>query len=126
RTRQEALDSQDFKNEGTELLDRWTTPGQQTDVPSLFFREGNTTNLDGALNSRFLENGNFLRVKTIGVGYTFENSPWLSSIYLKDLRLFANLENAWVFTKYSGIDPEVANSFTSNVQTSLDFFSNPV
>lgn len=126
RTRQEALNSQDFTNAGTELLDRWTTPGQQTDVPILFFREGNTTNLDGALNSRFLENGNFLRVKTIGVGYTFENSPWLSSIYLKDLRLFANLENAWVFTKYSGIDPEVANSFTSNVQTSLDFFSNPV
>lgn len=126
RTRQEALNSQDFTNAGTELLDRWTTPGQQTDVPILFFREGNLTNLDGALNSRFLESGNFLRVKTIGAGYTFENTPWLSSIYLKDLRLFASLENAWVFTKYSGLDPEVANSFTTNTQASLDYFANPV
>ena len=126
RTRQEALNGQNFANAGTELLDRWTTPGQNTDVPKVFYGEGNTTNLVGALNSRFLENGNFLRVKTIGVGYTFENSAWLSSIYLKDLRIFASLENAYVFTKYSGIDPEVANSFTSNVQSSLDFYSNPV
>ncbi|MGH2623978.1 MAG: TonB-dependent receptor domain-containing protein, partial [Sphingobacterium sp.] len=126
RTRQEALNGQNFANAGTELLDRWTTPGQNTDVPKVFYGEGNTTNLVGALNSRFLENGNFLRVKTIGVGYTFDNSTWLSSIYLKDLRIFASLENAFVFTKYSGIDPEVANSFTSNVQSSLDFYSNPV
>src|SRR5690606_26449052 len=126
RTRQEALNGQNFANAGTELLDRWTTPGQNTDVPKVFYGEGNTTNLVGALNSRFLENGNFLRVKTIGAGYTFNNSAWLSSIYLKDIRIFASLENAFVFTKYSGIDPEVANSFTSNVQSSMDFYSNPV
>src|SRR5690606_39537449 len=84
------------------------------------------TDLEESLNIIFLSIVNILRVKTIVAGYTFENTPWLSSIYLKDLRLFASLENAWVFTKYSGLDPEVANSFTTNTQASLDYFANPV
>ncbi|WP_437920632.1 SusC/RagA family TonB-linked outer membrane protein [Sphingobacterium sp. LRF_L2] len=130
RTRQEALNSQTFTNAGKELLDRWTTEGQNTDVPKLYYGQGANINLNGNTNSRFLESGNFLRVRTIGAGYTFENEAWLKSIYLKNLRIFANVENAFVFTKYTGVDPEVMTRFTSNqsnnAQGGLDFMSNPI
>src|SRR5690606_20270876 len=67
QTRQDALNNQMFTNGGRELLDRWTTPGQQTDVPRLSYGDGNPMNLEGRANSRFLEKGDFLRMKTIGI-----------------------------------------------------------
>lgn len=126
QTRQESLNNMEFQNGGRELLDRWTTPGQKTDVPKLVYGHGASINLENSANSRFLENGNFLRLRTVGLGYTFKDAQWLSAAYLKTVRLFANVENAAVFTKYSGIDPEVANSFTSNSQSALDNAANPV
>ncbi|WP_159637138.1 SusC/RagA family TonB-linked outer membrane protein [Sphingobacterium composti] len=126
QTRQDALNNMEFQNAGKELLDRWTTPGQVTNVPKVVYGYGAAMNLENSANSRFLENGNFLRVKTIGFGYTFKNTPWLNAAYINNLKLFAHVENAAVFTKYSGIDPEVANSFTSNSQSALDNMANPV
>lgn len=130
RTRQEVLNGQNFTNGGTELLDRWTPDNTETDVPKLFYGQGANINLTGNTNSRFLESGNFLRVRTIGVGYTFDNTPWLQNIHLNNLRIFANVENAFVFTKYTGVDPEVTTRFTTNgennIQSGLDFMSNPV
>lgn len=126
QTRQDALNNQVFRNAGRELLDRWTTPGQQTDVPKLIFGHGPGMNLENSANSRFLESGNFLRLRTIGLGYTFKDAAWLNAAYLKSVKLFAHVENAAVFTKYSGIDPEVANSFTTNSQSALDNAANPV
>ncbi|KGE14723.1 SusC/RagA family TonB-linked outer membrane protein [Sphingobacterium deserti] len=126
RTRQEVLNSQTFTNAGTELLDRWTTPGQQTDVPKLFYGQAANINQVNSVTTRFLENGNFLRARTIGLGYTFDNKAWLTNMHVKNLRLFANVENAFVITNYSGIDPEAANSFTTNTQGAIDFMSNPI
>lgn len=120
QTRQEALNNMSFQNGGKELLDRWTPNNKQTDVPKVVYGHQASINLEGRMNSRFLENGNFLRMKTIGVGYSFNNAPFLSSIHLSSLRVYANVENAFVITKYSGIDPEVANSFTTNSQSALD------
>src|SRR5690606_14533704 len=126
QTRQESLNNMEFQNGGRELLDRWTTPGQKTDVPKLVYGHGASINLENSANSRFLESGNFLRLRTIGLGYTFKDAAWLNAAYLKSVKLFAHVENAAVFTKYSGIDPEVANSFTSNSQSALDNAANPV
>lgn len=126
RTRQEVLNGQSFANAGTELLDRWTEEGQQTDVPKLYYGQAANINLVGSATTRFLEDGDFLRAKTIGLGYSFNNAAWLKAVHLKNLRLFANVENAFVLTGYSGVDPEAANSFTTNSQAGLDFMTNPV
>ena len=132
RTRQDFLNNQNFANGGRELLDRWTEIGQQTDVPRLSYGDGAVINVEGNASSRFLENGNFLRMKTIGVAYTFKDVPWLKTIYLKNLRIFANVENAFVITKYKGVDPEATFTadFTENedrnVQSALDYVSNPI
>ena len=126
RTRQESLNNMEMQNAGVELLDRWTTVGQETDVPKLMYGYGAQINLENSMNSRFLENGNFLRMRTIGLGYTFKNTVFLNSINLSRLKIFANVENAFVITNYSGIDPEVSSSFTTNQAPAMDYMSNPV
>ncbi len=126
QTRQEMLNNMNFANAGRELLDRWTTPGQETDVPRLAFGYDNSINQNGSLNSRFLENGSFLRAQNIGLGYSFKNEVFLRSIHATNLRIFANVQNAFIITKYTGIDPEVGNSSTTNTRASLDNRSNPI
>ncbi|MDM1294475.1 TonB-dependent receptor [Sphingobacterium sp. N143] len=126
KTRQELLSNTNFANAGKELLDRWTAPGQQTDVPKLYYGVDNALNLNSSLNSRFLENGAYLRAQRIGLGYNFSNAPFLKSIYLSKLRVFATVDNAFVLTGYKGLDPDLANSSTSNAQPAIDFRSNPI
>lgn len=124
-TRQEALNNQYFANSGRELLNRWTTPGQRTDVPRLYYGADNQVNQVGNLNSRFLENGAFLRAQNIALGYTFNNGV-LRAIRANTVRVFAQVQNAFVITDYSGLDPELASSVTTNTSPGVDNRTNPL
>jgi len=61
-----------------------------------------TTPLD-----RFVEDGSYLRVSTITLGYTLPKK-WLSKANINSLRVYCTLNNLFTFTNYSGYDPEVA------------------
>ncbi len=107
-TRQEILLNQRFANSGTELLNRWTTPGQITDVPKLYYGLDANVNQNGDAISRFVENGNFLKLQTITFSYQF-NSESLQAMTkgaFKSARFFIQMQNVQTWTKYSGIDPE--------------------
>ena len=109
-TRQEALMNNSFQNNGREILDRWTTPGQVTNVPRLVWGQGNNINQNGIAISRFVESGDFVRLQNIGLSYTI-NSQKLSDLtngYVKSARMFIQGQNLWVWTKYTGADPENA------------------
>ncbi|MBW8683164.1 SusC/RagA family TonB-linked outer membrane protein [Chitinophaga rhizophila] len=135
-TRQESLTNMKFQNAGKELLRRWTTAGQETDVPRLFYGSGagNSLNQAGNTNSRFLENGSFLRAQNIGLGYALP-TPVLQRLKLNSLRIYAQVQNAFVITSYTGLDPEL-NAYAqaigatthaiTNRQPGLDFNTNPV
>lgn len=135
RTRQESLNQQGFAGAGRELLDRWTTPGQITDVPKLYFNSDTYALQSGNLNSRFLENGTFLRAQNLAIGYTLK-PDLLSRIHVSNFRVFAQIQNAFVITAYKGLDPELSNINSgnflsndvqvSNVQSSLDFSASPI
>jgi TonB-linked SusC/RagA family outer membrane protein len=56
------------------------------------------------LSDYWLENGNFLKVDAISLGYTF-NKNWIGPF--KNIRVYATGRDLFVFTKYSGLDPEV-------------------
>ncbi|UCJ07977.1 TonB-dependent receptor [Chitinophaga pendula] len=135
-TRQESLTNMKFQNGGRELLDRWTTPGQQTDVPKVFYGSGagNFINQNGSANSRFLENGNFLRAQNISLGYNLPASL-LGRAKISSLRIYAQVQNAFIITSYSGLDPEL-NSYAlasgattnglANRQPGIDWNANPI
>ncbi|SFE22535.1 SusC/RagA family TonB-linked outer membrane protein [Spirosoma endophyticum] len=128
-TRQEQLNNQVFANAGRELLNRWTADGQVTDVPKLYFNSDANVLQTGSLNSRFLEDGKFLRVQNISLGYTLPTAL-RSKIKANTFRIYVQVQNAHVFTKYKGLDPELNGITTSNLaanaQPGLDNRTNPV
>jgi TonB-linked SusC/RagA family outer membrane protein len=126
-TRQESLLNQKFQNNGTEILGRWTTPGQITNVPKLYYGSDNFVNLNSSANSRFVEDGKFIRAQNIVFGYSLPKEL-LSKIAVSRVRIYAEVQNAFVITGYKGLDPEL-NTNTSgtagNSQAGLDYNTNP-
>ena len=58
-------------------------------------------------SSRVVEDGSFLRIKTVTLGYTFP-SKWMQKIKVQSLRVYLTADNLFTFTNYSGPDPEVS------------------
>ena len=69
--------------------------------------------LDPRSSSLRIESGSFLRLKNITVGYTF-NPKLLKKMHMDKLRIYLNVENLHVFTKYSGYDPQANRYGNSN------------
>lgn len=114
-TRQEILLNQKFANSGTEILDRWTTPGQVTNVPKVWYNQDQIINQNGEAISRFIEDGDFLRLQNITLSYQL-NAKTLQSFsknLFRSARFFVQAQNVAVWTNYSGIDPE---AFSENGQ----------
>jgi hypothetical protein len=63
------------------------------------------------VNSYFVENGSYVKLKNLQVGYTFSNST-LDKVHVKSARLFFMANNLFTITKYSGLDPEVGSGFS--------------
>lgn len=107
-TRQEALLSQSFHNNGTEILNRWAKPGQVTDVPKLYYGQSTNVNQTGLAISRFVESGNYVRLQNVSVSYTFDKEL-VSRVfhgYVENLRFFLLGQNLYAWSKYKGADPD--------------------
>ena len=63
------------------------------------------------LNTYYIEDGSFLRLKNLVVGYTLPKS-WLQKATISNLRIYIQAENLLTFTKYTGLDPEITNRET--------------
>lgn len=73
--------------------------------------------------SRIVEDGSFIRLKTVNLGYNFSNDI-IKKIKINNLRLYASAQNLYTLTKYSGLDPEV-DGFRSALTPGLDYSSYP-
>lgn len=89
-------------NSYREILDRWTPENTDTDIPkvSIDDRNGNRR-----ISTRFLEDGSYMRLKNITLGYDF--SKILGSASIRSLRAYVSVQNAFTSTKYPGLDPEI-------------------
>lgn len=107
-TRQEALLTQAFQNNGREILSRWQKPGDVSNVPRLWQGRDNFTNLQQNAVSRFVETGNFVRLENIQLAYNvnLKTAGFNSKLGLRSLRIFVQGQNMLLITKYTGIDPE--------------------
>ena len=65
-------------------------------------------NQNQIFSDKYIEDGSFLKCKSIALGYNFSESL-LSKIHLKSLRLYANVTNVFTITKYTGYDPEIGS-----------------
>lgn len=71
-----------------------------------------------------VEDGSFLRVNNISIGYTF-SSKLLSKIAVKSLRLYTTLNNVAIWTNYSGYDPEVDTKRATPLTPGVDYSAYP-
>ncbi|GGF22845.1 SusC/RagA family TonB-linked outer membrane protein [Hymenobacter cavernae] len=93
-------------------LKRWQKPGDVTDVPR---PDGINVNnyLDGG--SRWLEDGSFLRLRSLSLGYTIPERL-TKRLLGGSVRVYAQGTNLFLLTKYTGLDPESASSSDANQQ----------
>ena len=61
------------------------------------------------LSDRYVEDGSYIRIKNITLGYTFPKKM-LEKAKIENIRIYMNIQNLYTFTKYSGYDPEVGAS----------------
>tara|TARA_B110000046_G_C13020863_1_gene411099 strand:- start:1695 stop:4769 length:3075 start_codon:yes stop_codon:yes gene_type:complete len=76
-------------------------------------------------SSFFVEDGSFMRIKVIQLGYSFQEDL-ASKIGAKRIRLYSSIQNPFTFTSYSGLDPEVGNDGGNNMSSGIDNFVYPV
>lgn len=94
-----------FAKDITYIENAWTGPGSTNVYPRpLIGHSHNNRN-----STRFLEDGSFIRLRALTLGYNF-SPDMLRSVKLKGLRLFATADNLFLLTNYAGWDPEVNNN----------------
>jgi hypothetical protein len=85
---------------GVRILDRWTPTNEDTDIPSFEGSVGMKYE-----TSRWVENGSYLRVKEITLGYNFPQG-WVQKLRIASFRIYISGSNLLTFTDFTGYDPE--------------------
>ncbi len=97
----------DYFNKSTRILDTWTENNRDAKLPAV-----NILNPNGEgtkVTSYLVEDGSYLRLKMLELGYTLPNHL-LSKINMRNARVYVSAENLFTITNYSNCDPEVRNS----------------
>ncbi|WP_054411836.1 SusC/RagA family TonB-linked outer membrane protein [Hymenobacter sp. DG25A] len=90
-------------NSSTRVLGRWTGAGTSNDVPRAIAGDPNQ-NL--RVSSYFIEDGSYLRIKTLTLGYNLPKTV-LSRLASQQMRVYVSAQNLLTLTKYTGFDPEL-------------------
>ncbi len=94
-----------FSNKPREILGRWTGAGSTNDArtPRYSFTDANS---NIRVSERYVEDGSFVKIKNLQLGYTFPEK--MTKKVFSRVRLYAQVRNAFTFTKYTGFDPEIS------------------
>lgn len=113
------LESGNFNgNYSTTLANSWRPDNQNTDLPR-FTTE--TSDNKWAYTDRWLENGSYMRLKTLDIGYTLPKQ-FLKKFKLGNVRIYTSMENLFTLTKYSGYTPDLGES-SVDIGTTYNVFS---
>jgi TonB-linked SusC/RagA family outer membrane protein len=105
------------------INDRWQQPGDITNIPAAT-QDAEQAASNVRVSSRFIEDGSYLRMKNLTLGYTFRMGDKLKNS-ISGLRVYLTGQNLFTLTKYSGLDPEVNYRGNDNAVIGTDFFTFP-
>ena len=91
-----------------DLLNAWTPENTDTNIPVI--ESGNTFSTAGTMNSFFVEDGSFLKLKSLMLGYSFNKGVLSKYKFLSKMRIYVQATNLFTRTRYSGLDPELGGS----------------
>ncbi len=105
-------------NQLAEVSDRWTPTNASNKVPSA---KGYVKN---ELYSRYVEDGSFLRLKNITLGYTIP-AQWTKKAFISKVRVYGSAQNLFCISGYSGYDPEVSTMSGNPMTPGVDWGAYP-
>ena len=107
-------------NATTDVLDAWTPQNTNTDVPRAVSGDPNQ---NSRTSDRFLEDGSYLRIKNLSIGYTIpgDRIGSLTNNVISRLRLYVSSQNLLTLTKYTGYDPEIGSRFGNLLTNGIDY-----
>ncbi len=92
-----------YVNRPVSVLNRWTGPGTSDSEPRVNLLDPNQ---NARVSDRFVEDGSYLRLKNVQLGYALPKSV-LKRIHFEKFRLYVSAQNLFTFTQYTGMDPEI-------------------
>ncbi|APY10863.1 SusC/RagA family TonB-linked outer membrane protein [Seonamhaeicola sp. S2-3] len=87
-------------------LDDAANLAQDTDIPRIDLANGNSNT---RVSDRFVEDGSYLRIQNITMGYNINSNILSKTNFFTKARVYLSGQNLFTFTKYSGLDPEVGS-----------------
>jgi len=100
------------QNQTIAILNRWTGEGTSNTMPRAVY---NDPNQNARASNRYIEDGSYLRIKNVTIGYTIP-SGLLKRAHLTTARFYFSAQNLLTLTKYTGFDPEVGvNGIDNNI-----------
>jgi TonB-linked SusC/RagA family outer membrane protein len=110
-------------NKFKRVLRRWQQPGDITDEPRASY--DGTSGFAGQISSRYFEDGSYLRLQEVTLGYRFPE-PWIAALRLSEARIYVSGRNLYTWTDYSGYSPDVnSNGSNSNTALATEFYAYP-
>ena len=94
-----------LNNQSKVVIERFKTLQPSNTVPRPTSPDPNANR---RISTRFIEDGSFLRIKNITLGYNFPKE-WLNRVKFKNLRVYASTQNLYTWSNYSGFDPEIGS-----------------
>jgi hypothetical protein len=91
-------------NQMAGVKDRWTFENTNTSMPRYVNGDPNE---NSGISNRFIEDGSYLRIQNITVGYNFTSLLHRQMKAISRVRAYVSVQNVYTFTNYSGYDPEV-------------------
>jgi len=107
-----------YTNRFASSLDRWTGAGTSNSEPRVTFVDSNNNR---RASDRYVEDGSFVKIKNIQLGYTLPEEVYKKSGF-SHVRIYGQIKNAFTFTEYSGYDPEISSGV---LDTGIDRGSYP-
>ncbi len=94
-----------YVNRPSSALNRWTGEGTSNSEPRVSLTDPNQ---NARVSDRFVEDGSYLRLKNLQVGYTLPRT-WIKKMNFQKFKVYITGQNLLTVTKYSGLDPEIGN-----------------
>lgn len=112
--------NQPFVNKRAAILDRWTGANSTSIDPRITAG----ANPNGFFSDYFVEDGSYVRIQNIQVGYTVPEED-IKHLGVKKMRIYGSVNNVHTFTKYSGFDPSASNGAPIGGGIDLGFYPVP-
>jgi TonB-linked SusC/RagA family outer membrane protein len=110
-------------NQMAAVKDRWTPVNTNTTVPRYANGDPNDNQRP---STRFIEDGSYLRIQNISLGYTLPEPILKKLRYVNRFRAYITIQNLYTFTDYTGLDPEIGSYNGNPLLTGVDLGRYPV